>query len=166
MSLRVLIADDEPVSLERLRLSLAAFDDIEIVGSAINGEEAMCLAESTPADLLLLDIQMPGRTGLEIARELRGPNAPEVIFVTAFADFAARAPAVRQGADRAAALFAGEAGALRQAVAALTALVPEFDSRTPVTADLSANEFGLGRELFAAFRRHAGPADTGAALVL
>lgn len=91
MGLRVLIADDEPVSLERLRLSLAAFDDIEIVGSAINGEEAMCLAESTPADLLLLDIQMPGRTGLEIARELRGPNAPEVIFVTAFADFATEA---------------------------------------------------------------------------
>jgi phosphogluconate dehydratase len=48
----------------------------------------------------------------------------------------------------------------------LTALVADFDSRPPVTTDLSANEFGLGRELFAAFRRHAGSADTGAALVL
>jgi phosphogluconate dehydratase len=48
----------------------------------------------------------------------------------------------------------------------LTALVPDFDSRAPVTADLSANEFGLGRELFAAFRRNVGSADTGAALVL
>jgi phosphogluconate dehydratase len=48
----------------------------------------------------------------------------------------------------------------------LTALVPDFDARTPVIADLSANEHGLGRELFAAFRRHAGSADTGAALVL
>ncbi|NJS40588.1 MAG: phosphogluconate dehydratase [Rhodobacteraceae bacterium] len=48
----------------------------------------------------------------------------------------------------------------------LTALVPDFDSRTPVTADLSANEHGIGRELFAAFRRNVGAADTGAALVL
>jgi phosphogluconate dehydratase len=48
----------------------------------------------------------------------------------------------------------------------LTALVPDFDSRAPVTADLSANEFGIGRELFAAFRRGVGTADTGAALVL
>ncbi len=48
----------------------------------------------------------------------------------------------------------------------LTALVPDFDARSPVTADLSANEHGLGRELFAAFRRNVGSADTGAALVL
>ncbi len=48
----------------------------------------------------------------------------------------------------------------------LTALVPDFDSRTPVIADLSANEHGIGRELFAAFRRNVGSADTGAALIL
>jgi len=47
----------------------------------------------------------------------------------------------------------------------LTVLAPDFDSRAPVVADLSANEYGIGRELFAAFRRHAGPADTGCALV-
>jgi phosphogluconate dehydratase len=48
----------------------------------------------------------------------------------------------------------------------LTALADDFDSRIPVMVDLSANEHGIGRELFAAFRRHAGPADTGAALVV
>jgi phosphogluconate dehydratase len=48
----------------------------------------------------------------------------------------------------------------------LTVLAPDFDSRTPIVADLSANEYGIGRELFSAFRRHAGPADTGGALVL
>lgn len=48
----------------------------------------------------------------------------------------------------------------------LTVLAPDFNSRTPVVADLSANEFGIGRELFSAFRRHAGSADTGGALVL
>ena len=48
----------------------------------------------------------------------------------------------------------------------LTALVEGFDNRTPVTVDLSENEYGIGRELFSAFRRHAGSADTGAALVV
>lgn len=48
----------------------------------------------------------------------------------------------------------------------LSVLAPDFDSRAPVTADLSANEFGIGRELFAAFRRHVGPAETGGAVVV
>jgi phosphogluconate dehydratase len=48
----------------------------------------------------------------------------------------------------------------------LTVLAPDFDSRTPITADLSANEFGIGRELFAAFRAHVGPAETGGAVVV
>jgi phosphogluconate dehydratase len=48
----------------------------------------------------------------------------------------------------------------------LTCLAPDFDSRTPVTADLSANEWGIGRELFAAFRRTVGQSDHGAAVVL
>ncbi len=48
----------------------------------------------------------------------------------------------------------------------LTCLAPDFETRTPVVADLSANEFGIGRELFAAFRRNVGSADTGAAHVL
>jgi phosphogluconate dehydratase len=48
----------------------------------------------------------------------------------------------------------------------LTCLAADFDARTPVTADLSGNEFGIGRELFAAFRRHVGSAGTGAALVV
>jgi phosphogluconate dehydratase len=48
----------------------------------------------------------------------------------------------------------------------LQVLTPGFESRVPVVADLSANEHGLGRELFAAFRRNVGTADTGGALVL
>ena len=48
----------------------------------------------------------------------------------------------------------------------LTVLAPDFDSRTPVTVDLSANEFGIGRELFAAFRRNVGPAETGGGVVV
>lgn len=48
----------------------------------------------------------------------------------------------------------------------LTVLAPDFDSRLPVTADLSANRFGIGRELFEAFRRTVGPAETGGAVVV
>jgi phosphogluconate dehydratase len=48
----------------------------------------------------------------------------------------------------------------------LTVLTPDFDTRAPVVVDLTANDHGTGRELFAAFRRHVGSADTGAALVL
>jgi phosphogluconate dehydratase len=48
----------------------------------------------------------------------------------------------------------------------LTCLAPDFDSRAPVIADLAANDFGIGRELFTAFRRNVGSADTGAALVV
>ncbi len=48
----------------------------------------------------------------------------------------------------------------------LSVLAPDFESRTPVVADLSANDHGIGRELFAAFRRHVGSADSGAALVV
>lgn len=48
----------------------------------------------------------------------------------------------------------------------LTVLAPDFDSRTPVTVNLSANEFGIGRELFAAFRRNVGPAETGGGVVV
>lgn len=48
----------------------------------------------------------------------------------------------------------------------LTVLAPDFDTRTPITADLSANSFGIGRELFEAFRRTVGPAETGGAVVV
>lgn len=48
----------------------------------------------------------------------------------------------------------------------LTVLAADFDSRTPITVDLTANEFGIGRELFAPFRRHVGPAETGGAVVV
>ncbi len=48
----------------------------------------------------------------------------------------------------------------------LMVLAPDFDTRAPVVADLSANEHGIGRDLFSAFRQHAGPATEGAALVV
>jgi phosphogluconate dehydratase len=60
----------------------------------------------------------------------------------------------------------GDAVRLDADAGTLTCLAADFETRVPVTADLSGNEFGLGRELFAAFRRNVGSADTGAALVI
>jgi two-component system LytT family response regulator len=86
--MRLVIADDEPPALERLQLMLAGVPDVEIVGLARDGETAVELARAMKPDLLLLDIQMPRRTGLGVAAELRESGGPEVVFVTAFEAFA------------------------------------------------------------------------------
>lgn len=86
--MRVLIADDEPPALERLQLMLAGLEGVEIVGLAADGQSAIEQARTLRPDLLLLDIQMPRGTGLKVASELRGPDGPEIVFVTAFEAFA------------------------------------------------------------------------------
>jgi len=86
-ALRIYIADDEAPARERLKELLA---DIEaelptrVVGEAANGLEAVEQLPASGAQLLLLDIQMPGMGGLEVARHLAGlPTGPAVVFVTA-----------------------------------------------------------------------------------
>lgn len=86
--MRVVIADDEPPALERLELMLACIDGVDIIGTARDGETAVDLARSLKPDLLLLDIQMPRRTGLGVASELRDVDGPEIVFITAFEAFA------------------------------------------------------------------------------
>ena len=89
--LRALIADDEPLSLRRLEVGLERIAGVRVVGAAQNGEEARNLIRTTLPDLVLLDIRMPDASGLDLAEELQGAHAPEVIFVTAYARHAARA---------------------------------------------------------------------------
>jgi two-component system LytT family response regulator len=85
--IRTLIVDDEEPARERLRELLAAVPDVEVVAEAGNGEEAIRKTVELRPDLLLLDIQMPGSTGLEIAACLPGPR-PKIIFCTAFDQYA------------------------------------------------------------------------------
>lgn len=91
-ALRVLIVDDEPLARRRLEILLREQAAVELVGAAADGFAARrMIAELTP-DVVLLDIKMPGLTGLEVldalGREPRGTGAPIVIFVTAFDRFA------------------------------------------------------------------------------
>jgi two-component system, LytTR family, response regulator len=91
MSLRTVIADDEPLARERIRELLGEREDVELVGEARDGEEALRLVEQTAPDLLLLDVQMPGMDGFAVLAELEPENAPAVVFITAFDEYAVRA---------------------------------------------------------------------------
>jgi two-component system, LytTR family, response regulator len=92
MRLRTVIADDEPLARERLRMLLAEDEEIEIVGECRNGRDTIELLRTTPADLLLLDIQMPGASGFEVLAEIIDRRSgPAVIFVTAHQEHAVRA---------------------------------------------------------------------------
>jgi two-component system LytT family response regulator len=85
--IRVMLVDDEQAARERLHQMLAPMPDLEIVGEAADGEEAIeKIAELRP-DVVLLDIQMPGCSGLEVASCLPCPR-PGIIFCTAFDQYA------------------------------------------------------------------------------
>jgi len=90
--LKVLAVDDEPLAVERLQILLARQPDVELVGTANDGESALRLVEEVRPDLLLLDIAMPGMDGIDVARALSGgAHVPLVVFVTAFDNFAVAA---------------------------------------------------------------------------
>ncbi len=86
-TLRVLAVDDEPLAIERLQILCARLPGIQLVGTANDGPSALRLIDVLRPDVLLLDIAMPGMTGLELAAALSVP-APAIIFVTAFDQFA------------------------------------------------------------------------------
>ena len=86
---RCLIVDDEAPARAELRFLLDDFDDVQVVGEATNAEEALVLLRSIAYDVVLLDIRMPGPSGLEVAEALRAaPRRPAVIFTTAYPDHA------------------------------------------------------------------------------
>ena len=84
--MRVLVVDDEQLAREELCYQLDQLGDIEIVGQAADGLEALAAVERHEPDLVFLDIQMPGLGGFEVARRLleQGDEPPALVFVTAF----------------------------------------------------------------------------------
>jgi DNA-binding LytR/AlgR family response regulator len=85
-----IIADDERLMRDQLRLRLAqVWPELEILGEAKNGDEAVELVAQLKPDLTFLDIRMPGKTGMEAAREIGGQS--HVVFVTAYDQYAIEA---------------------------------------------------------------------------
>ena len=83
--LRVLVVDDEELARDELCYQLEQLEDIDIVGQAANGVEALAVLDRSAPDLVFLDVQMPGLGGFEVARRLlEQPAAPLIVFVTAF----------------------------------------------------------------------------------
>jgi len=89
--MRVLIVDDEPLARRRLVQLLAERKDVEIVGEADGGREALELVGRLRPDLLLLDIQMPVVDGFAVLKGLPQDSPPAIIFVTAYQDHAVEA---------------------------------------------------------------------------
>ncbi|HEY8354243.1 MAG TPA: LytTR family DNA-binding domain-containing protein [Methylophilaceae bacterium] len=89
---RIVIADDEAPARKRLRELLEGIGRADVVGEAKNGEEALRIAQETKADLVLLDIRMPGMDGIEAALHMQKLDpAPAIIFTTAFDAYAVKA---------------------------------------------------------------------------
>jgi DNA-binding NarL/FixJ family response regulator len=97
--IRVLIADDQRVVREGLGMLVSLIEEVEVVGSASNGAEAVRLAEAHRPDVILMDLRMPDVDGVAATEDLRQrlPNA-RVLVLTTYADDAAILSALRAGA--------------------------------------------------------------------
>lgn len=93
--LKTLLVDDEYSAIEGLTIRLAAFSQITIIGHASSVDEAMALIGSCAPDLIFLDIEMPGKSGFELIKQLQPESCPAIIFVTAFHQYAVKAFEVR-----------------------------------------------------------------------
>ncbi|CAA0102384.1 Transcriptional regulatory protein BtsR [Zhongshania aliphaticivorans] len=131
--MKVLIVDDEPLARQRAIRLMQTLDDIEIVGEAANAEQAIVEIDRLEPDALLLDIAMPGMSGIELAQRLaERESSPAIVFCTAYDEYAIAAfdaqavgyllkPIQR---DKLTAVF-GRLSRLNAAqIAALTALAP------------------------------------------
>lgn len=95
MALRTLIVDDEPLAIERMQMLCSDRPELEVIGTASDGAQALRQIGALIPDLIILDIAMPGVDGLAVAKALADPAAqsprPAIVFVTAFDSFAIEA---------------------------------------------------------------------------
>lgn len=90
MRIRAVIVDDEDLARKRIRKMLHPYEaDLEIVGEASNGGEAVTRIDELHPDVIFLDVQMPGFNGFEVVRRIK--TKPYIIFVTAYDEFALKA---------------------------------------------------------------------------
>jgi NarL family two-component system response regulator LiaR len=98
-TVRVMVVDDHAIVREGLRTFLGMLPDIELVGEAATGEEALAAAERVEPDVVLMDLVMPGMDGIEAIRLLRARSPQvKVIALTSFSDDDKLYPAIKAGA--------------------------------------------------------------------
>jgi two-component system LytT family response regulator len=88
--MKALLVDDERLARNELRRLLAVLPDVAVAGEAANAKQAREQIAALTPDLIFLDVQMPGETGMELLESLE-PPAPHVIFTTAYDEFAVKA---------------------------------------------------------------------------
>ena len=89
MKVSALVVDDEQPAREELCYLLSQIADVEVVAQAENGRDALGLLDDLEPDIVFLDVQMPGLTGFEVARQVAGrPSPPHIVFVTAYDQYA------------------------------------------------------------------------------
>lgn len=90
--MRILLVDDEPLALELLNDLLKKYEGIEVIGHANNGRRALAAILEQKPDLVVLDIEMPGMSGLEVVESLQSDHhMPLILFATAFDKYAVEA---------------------------------------------------------------------------
>jgi two-component system LytT family response regulator len=89
--LRVVIVDDMELARKRLVRQLSRYPYVQIIAECASGEEAVAVVQAQKPDLMFLDVQMPEEDGFEVVRRLGEEYAPEIIFVTAYDQFALKA---------------------------------------------------------------------------
>ncbi len=87
--MKALLIDDERLARVELRRLLTPFNEIEIIGEAVNADDAISKINELAPDIIFLDIQMPGKNGFELLEEL--DSVPTVIFTTAYDEYALKA---------------------------------------------------------------------------
>ena len=86
--MRVLLVDDESLALDRLDTFFADIENVDVVGRASDGDEALDKIKELTPDLVILDVQMPGKNGLRAAADIDIEPRPEIVFVTAHEHYA------------------------------------------------------------------------------
>ena len=89
--MRILIVDDEALAREAVRMALGRLPGVDVVGEARDGVEAVAAIDALAPDLVFLDVQMPGVSGVEALLAIAPERRPGVVFVTAHEQFAIRA---------------------------------------------------------------------------
>jgi DNA-binding NarL/FixJ family response regulator len=98
--IRVLIVDDHPVVRAGLRVITEVDPGILVIGEAGSGAEAIVAVRESLPDVVLLDVRLPDRNGIDVCRELKSqPKAPRILFLTSFADNALVLAAMQAGGD-------------------------------------------------------------------